>query len=456
MSSFRYLLALGSNIGNKAQNFRNTLKELRKLGVVCRTSFLYESAPMYVTNQPKFFNAACELLTDLHPEELLHNVQAIEKLIGRMEGGIRNGPREMDVDLLVGSDETGRSITIETSSLTLPHPRIAERAFVLAPVADIDHRVEIGSNGETVQDLLKKFPPNEIPTRIMQLGKMTHRYEEDPCLIMGVLNITPDSFSDGGKWETVDAALQQAEQLVNDGADLLDVGGQSTRPGSTSIGSEAELKRVYPIVRALSENFDSPISIDTYHSSVAEAAVLAGASWVNDISGGTRDEDIVKTCVDLGVALCVMHMRGTSETMQSMTDYPYGLAQLREELIERVEAVEQAGLPKWDVVVDPGIGFAKTPEFNLGMVQNWGRTVPDKYPVLSGPSRKRFIQTALAAHGIEKLPPASDIATGAVLSQIISSGRCHIARVHCVKTTRAGIAIGDALRFENFRNQMKI
>jgi len=361
----------------------------------------------------------------------------------------------MDVDILACYDQNGSIFhySSDSQNLILPHPRIFERPFVLAPLADIASKAEIGLSGETVEHLLEKFPLDEMPPRVLQLGRLTHRFERDRCLIMGVLNITPDSFSDGGKFQTVDEALKQAEVLVNDGADLLDVGGQSTRPGAAVVGIDTELGRVLPVVEALSKNFDAPISIDTFHARVAEAAVSAGASWVNDVSGGTRDNKIAGTCVELGVPLCVMHMRGTSETMQSLTDYPDGIDQLRKELSDRVQTVENAGLPRWDVVVDPGIGFSKTQEFCLEMLAEWPSTVPIKYPVLCGPSRKSFIQKALAAHGLSKMPPKSDMATAAVLSQVISSGRCHIARVHCVESTHVGIALGDALRFRKYRTK---
>lgn len=214
--------------------------------------------------------------------------------------------------------------------------------------------------------------------------------------LMSILNVTPDSFSDGGQFNTVAAALDQARHLVRAGTDLLDIGGQSTRPGATGISRAEEVERVVPVIEAIRADADAavrsiPISVDTTRSAVARAAVRAGADVVNDISSGTFDRAMLSTVADLGVPIVLMHLRGTPATMQQHTQYEDLVGEIHNFLRRRIEDAIAVGVNPGAIAVDPGLGFAKTYGQNLELL----RHLPDfralGCPILVGPSRKQFI-----------------------------------------------------------------
>jgi dihydropteroate synthase len=213
---------------------------------------------------------------------------------------------------------------------------------------------------------------------------------------MGILNVTPDSFSDGGQFDTVDRAVEQARHLVHNGTDIVDIGGQSTRPGSESISREEELKRVIPVIEAIRADGDdilrqAVISVDTTRSAVARAAVKAGADVVNDISGGTYDRAMLSTVADLGVPVILMHLRGTPATMQQHTDYQDLIGDIYEFLERRIEDAIAVGVKPSRIAIDPGLGFAKTHPQNIDILRNLGKFRELDCPLLVGPSRKSFI-----------------------------------------------------------------
>lgn len=228
--------------------------------------------------------------------------------------------------------------------------------------------------------------------------QVQHLKLRDTCFVwgqqtylMGVLNITPDSFSDGGDYNDSEAAWNRAQALVQAGADLLDIGGQSTRPGATPISPEAELERVIPVIKTIRKSLNVPISVDTTRSMIAQQAIRAGADLVNDISGGTFDPEMLPTVAALEVPIILMHIRGTPETMQQLTDYQDLLGEIRQVLRERITAAEQAGIARSRLIVDPGIGFGKTYEQNLELLQQLHQFRSLGVPLLVGTSRKRFI-----------------------------------------------------------------
>lgn len=213
---------------------------------------------------------------------------------------------------------------------------------------------------------------------------------------MGVLNVTPDSFSDGGQFDTLERAVAQARHLVHNGTDILDIGGQSTRPGAGSISREDELNRVIPVIEAIRTDADdrlrqAVISIDTTRSSVARAAVRAGADMVNDISGGTYDLAMLSAVADLGVPITLMHLRGTPATMQQQTDYQDLIGEIYEFLERRIEDAVAVGVKPSKIAIDPGIGFAKTSAQNVELLRHLGKLRELGAPILVGPSRKSFI-----------------------------------------------------------------
>ncbi len=209
--------------------------------------------------------------------------------------------------------------------------------------------------------------------------------------LMGVLNITPDSFSDGGDYNNLEEALQRAWALVEAGADILDIGGQSTRPGAKQISLEEELERVIPIIKRIRKNLNIPISVDTTRAEIAQQAVRAGADIVNDISGGTFDGDMLTTVAELEVPIILMHIRGTPETMQHKTDYEDLVGEIIAVLRERLAAAEKAGIARSRLLIDPGIGFGKTAAQNIELLRQLHQFQRLGVPILVGTSRKSFI-----------------------------------------------------------------
>jgi dihydropteroate synthase len=210
-------------------------------------------------------------------------------------------------------------------------------------------------------------------------------------LLMGILNVTPDSFSDGGGLATPEEAVAHALAMELAGADILDIGGESTRPGAAMVSAEEEQRRVLPVIAALRGRLRIPISIDTWRAATARAAVQAGAEIINDISGLRRDPEMLKVVQETGAGAIAMHMRGTPETMQSMTDYQDLVGELVAYFAETIARCEAAGIPKSRLMLDPGIGFAKTVEQNLELIAATPRFRALGCPVLLGPSRKSFI-----------------------------------------------------------------
>ncbi|MGB3557232.1 MAG: dihydropteroate synthase [Geitlerinemataceae cyanobacterium] len=258
--------------------------------------------------------------------------------------------------------------------------------------------------------------------------------------LMGVLNVTPDSFSDGGKFDTVDAALGQAKCMEEAGVDLVDIGGQSTRPGAMEIAVEEELNRVVPVVRALRKVSSIPISVDTSRSIVARAAVAAGADVVNDISGGTGDPQMLATVAQLRVPVVLMHLRGTPETMQTLTNYEDLVGEICQVLEQRANAAISAGVDPKAIVLDPGIGFAKTHEQNLTILRELPKVRSLGYPVLVGVSRKSFIGRIL-----DRPNPNDRVwGTGAACAAAIVGG-ADILRVHDVREMGDICRVADAI-----------
>ena len=211
--------------------------------------------------------------------------------------------------------------------------------------------------------------------------------------IMGILNVTPDSFSDGGKFDNLDTAISQGKKMIDEGADIIDIGGESTRPGSKRVSSSEQIERVVHIIKAISETKPKNIriSIDTTRSDVAEAALNAGAEIINDVSGGNDDPEIIGLCADKRCPYIIMHMQGTPETMQNNPSYNDVVSEILHFLQARAEKCEKIGIDKNNIIIDPGIGFGKTSEHNLILLNNLNIFVNTGYSVLLGASRKRFM-----------------------------------------------------------------
>lgn len=210
--------------------------------------------------------------------------------------------------------------------------------------------------------------------------------------LMGILNVTPDSFSDGGQFNSIDKAIAQAQHLVNHGADILDIGGQSTRPGAEQISLEEETARVIPVIQGIRQaGIIHPISVDTTRAELAAPAIGAGADMINDISGATFDPEMLAAVAKLDCPIALMHLRGTPATMQTLTDYQDVVAQVFEFLEQRIKSALEAGINPENLIIDPGIGFAKTAEQNIILLRHLSRFRDLGVPILVGVSRKSFI-----------------------------------------------------------------
>jgi dihydropteroate synthase len=270
----------------------------------------------------------------------------------------------------------------------------------------------------------------------------------DRTLVMGVVNVTPDSFSDGGQWFGADEAIQHGLDLVAQGADIVDVGGESTRPGAQRVSEEEELRRVGPVVTEL-VRAGVPVSIDTMRASVASFALDAGVQLVNDVSGGLADPQMPRLVAAAGVSYVVVHWRGHSRDMYSPAVYTDVVAEVRDELTRRVEAVVAAGVDPGRIVIDPGLGFGKRPEHNwplLAGLADVGRLGGRAFPVLVGASRKRFLGLLLAGpDGTPRPFDGCDAATVAASALAASAGAWCV-RVHQVQANADAVRVAAAWR----------
>ena len=258
--------------------------------------------------------------------------------------------------------------------------------------------------------------------------------------LMGILNVTPDSFSDGGKFNTTSAALTQAQAMVSAGADIIDIGGQSTRPGAEQISLEAELERVLSVLELLRPVIDIPISIDTTRAEVAKAAIIAGADIINDISAGTFDPQMLPTVASLNVPIVLMHIQGTPQTMQKCTDYEDLIADIYKFLSEQITKATLLGIDKNKIIIDPGHGFAKNHDQNLEIFRRLKSLKTLNSPILVGASRKSFIGNILH----QPDPKLRVWGTAAACCAAIFNG-ADILRVHDVQEMQQVTLVADAI-----------
>jgi dihydropteroate synthase len=258
---------------------------------------------------------------------------------------------------------------------------------------------------------------------------------------MGIVNVTPDSFSDGGRFAGIDAAIEHGLHLAAEGADLLDIGGESSRPGAKSVSLEDELARVVPVVRGLVGKVKVPISVDTTKAEVARPCMAAGAAIVNDISAGFGDPAMIDVVRETGAGVVLMHMQGVPETMQLNPTYADVIAEVRDLLAERVQAFVSAGVPAERIAIDPGIGFGKTAEHNRLLLARLDALLLIGRPILLGVSRKGFLGRITGRPVEERL--ASSLAAACYC---VTRGSAHILRVHDVAATVDAARVLEALR----------
>lgn len=521
-------IALGSNLGDRFANIETALRLIEQPNQllasvavdavsVVDTSFMYETAPMYVTNQPRFANCACLVETTIEPRVLLKLLKRIETTVGRVPS-IQNGPRAVDLDIILYDNEIidtrdeGRRDTLDglAGELVVPHPRMAEREFVLRPLADMIPEFVHPVHKKSIRTLLDgvisqsniEFPMLKVTpfanypiAEIQQLPGIhqvpsMERYWSTHCSnniqrptkvrLMATLNATPDSFSDGSVNNTLSAALTYSATSVQAGADIIDIGGYSTRPGAAFVSPEEECQRVVPVIQAIRSHEDQDvssalISIDTFRWEVAEAAVLAGANCINDVYSFTGPEypltqasvkhllKMREVARKLAVPVILMHSRGDAGSNKDYSQYKGGVLEgVRVELGEKVEAIikGKGGVRRWFVIVDPGIGFSKAVEANCALLREASSMTVNVlvnplagYPQLIGSSRKSFLGAILERpdadadgtyKGRKTQPKERGWATAATVACAVQQG-ANVVRVHDVQDMRDVVAVASAI-----------
>lgn len=305
----------------------------------------------------------------------------------------------------------------------------------------------LAAAGRALRELLEVAPES-----VLRLG--THAFATDRTLVMGVLNVTPDSFSDGGAWLDLRTAVAHAEEMLRDGADIIDVGGVSTRPGATAVSAEEEWARVGPVLDAL-QPLGACVSIDTFTPSVARKACERGVVLVNDVTGLAAGDALARIAAVGGAGLCVMHMRGTARDMQAQTQYDDLLGEIVETLGTATRRARAAGVPRESLIVDPGLGFAKTGAQNLVILRRLGELATLGYPVLVGASRKSFLgalvdgvggQSASSRAASVPASPRDRLAGSLACAVLAAHAGARIVRVHDVGATVRAMRVADAVR----------
>eukprot|EP00924_Labyrinthula_sp_SR-Ha-C_P001541 maker-scaffold_18-snap-gene-1.1-mRNA-1 protein AED:0.01 eAED:0.01 QI:14/1/1/1/1/1/4/104/467 len=403
------VIALGSNVEKRSLYFSEFLQKIRKESRIKlkNTSYLYYSKPHLNTEQDNFVNAAVEVETSFSPDELLSFLQFHE--IGKNKTH-RYSPRKLDLDILLFENDL-----VDNPQLQIPHPRIQERSFVLQPLLDLGYGTSLLPGTDmTFSDLARKISLKEDPTACTRSSELVTKYSDVPklfentflCpLLMGILNLTPDSFSDGGKYTTLPGALTQSEKMIEQGAAIIDLGAESTRPQATPVSEYEEISRLKPFLNSfLQKKSKVGLSVDTFKPAVAQFTLENGVNMVNDVAGENRAKngtcensyfgagDMYETVASSLAQICVMHNRGTPTTMDNQILYD-SIDDVNQWLDNRVNClVQEYYIPKWNIWVDPGIGFAKTMEQNLELLRHLDKTYSVHENVLLGTSRKRIVK----------------------------------------------------------------
>ena len=510
-------VAIGSNLGAKEeeggggggesnasssrfQHFHTALRLLEERGFqIKKLAGVYESKPMdtLIENQPKFLNSAVVLG---HPREwsileCLKKMKDIEREMGRDVHNTDKGPRVIDLDILFSEKEPmvrydPPSFSYEKFWLEVPHRRIKERAFVLAPIADLTEKMDFDKNGDVsitmanqmtaMAKLWRKkekkvlqttnFEGNEDDVLLQRVVPFKRNMKLEPyekrSRIMGVLNVTPDSFSDGGVFNTsVSTALRRAEQLVDEGARIIDVGGQSTRPGASRVSAADEIARVAPVLKAICERFKNDprnvaVSVDTFYGEVVKAADEIGVDIINDVSGGDWDAEMLSAVANTKVPLAYIlsHQRGSPDIMDENASYEIGSVAktVGDEISSQFfQKILPSHISAWRCWIDPGFGFAKSEgqcvellsdlqEVRASLARN-GCGGLAQAPMLVGMSRKRFVGNMIVDEKGEDVPKETrDIASAAAAVVALMNGANAI-RAHDVKL-HAGVArVADAV-----------
>ncbi len=425
-------IGAGTNLGNRAENLALAGQLLPPAIHILRTSPVYQTEPWGYRDQESFYNLVWEAETTLPPESLLIYLKGIEKRIGRVES-FRYGPRVIDLDILLYGDSIFNS-----ESLKIPHPQMANRRFVLQPLCDL---IPDGLHPElkkTWQQLLNEAPSGiaeRIPDEIDFL-KTVFRWGVRTYL-MGIINLTPDSFSmdgiHGSADEMVSEALQKAGNFIQSGADILDLGAESTRPGFHPVSETEEQQRLIPVLKAIKTVYPQvTISVDTRNAATAAATLKNGADWINDIGGAVHDPKMAAVCAEYQVPVVIMR----SEPLDKTGDL---IVSVKQELSRSVRHVRQAGVKEHQIILDPGIGFGTSPEQNLEILYHLKEIKEPGFPILIGPSRKSFIGHYLLKPVTERLAGTTSTVTIGIMNG------ADIVRVHDVDFMYDAVKMADAI-----------
>jgi dihydropteroate synthase len=421
------IIALGANLPSQFGSPRATLKraiqEIARHGIrVLYQSPIYLTAPVPISDQPWYHNAVIGVSTDKSPAQLIQILQTIEKNFGRVRTE-RNAPRVIDLDIVAYHDGV-----VNDADLIIPHPRAHERAFVLYPLRDIAPNWIHPVSRQSISHLIESLPKNQDIQK------------ENRPLIMGVVNVTPDSFSDGGQFDTTDKAIAQGLRLIVEGADIIDIGGESTRPNAPIISPSDEQRRIMPVIEAL-KNAGALVSVDTRNATTMKLALDAGAGLVNDVTALTYDKDALSVVANSDCRVCLMHMQGTPQTMQMNPTYDDVVKEVYDYLDDRIRVCIEAGIEKDRLIVDVGIGFGKTIQHNIALFQNLARFHDLGVDVLLGASRKSFIEKICD----RPIPPHERLAGSLAGIAVACHAEIDVVRVHDVAETRQFIEVYTAL-----------
>jgi dihydropteroate synthase len=378
-------LSLGSNLGNTSQNIEDAYGLFASKCKILKKSTTILTKPYGITDQPDFANSAIKVETELEPLELLDFIKSIEAELGRVENK-RWRERLIDIDIIFYDDlavdipNVDKELIISKDPmkhnlLTIPHKDYQNRTFVLEPLLEIEPELVDPTTGVKL-----------IQTYRSLVNCYASILDSQSTLIMGILNVTPDSFSDGGKNSSLDFVVENYKQMVADGADIVDIGGESTRPKAVAVGLQEEIDRVMHVIQGV-RSFDQKtiLSIDTYKPEVAELALQNGVDIVNDITGLTNPK-MLNVIVKYNCPVVIMHKKGDPATMQDSPYYDDVVQEVYDFFVQQIEVCKEAGIEK--IILDAGIGFGKRLQDNLDLIKNLEKFMELGYPILFGSSRK--------------------------------------------------------------------
>ncbi len=432
MSLQRIYIGAGTNQGDRLENLAFAAQMLQPTVKIRRVSPIYQTEPWGYTDQPDFLNLVFEAETTLPPMDLLAFLKSIERRMGRQEN-FRYGPRIIDLDILLYGEQV-----LETETLTIPHLQLHNRLFVLKPLVDLIPEKVHPLLNKPLAVLLESAPTERLEKLSQPFnGARTIFRWGHKSYLMGIINLTRDSFSKDGILsnvdETITKALSQAAAFLAAGADILDLGAESTRPGFIPVKEDTEIKTLVPVIQALKETFpEATLSIDTRKAAVAEVALTAGADWINDVGGGIADPKMASICAEADCPFVVMRHQPLDKSISTIDQVVNELQFLKNYAVDK-------GVREEKLILDPGIGFGTSPWQCVEIMRNLKTLKIANLPMLVGTSRKSFI-----GHFLQREVEARLGGTAATVTAALLNG-ADIVRVHDVELVTDLIRMTDLL-----------